>query len=64
MAEQLVNKLQQASKDNPGSDFIVVQRLRQGEEPRIWTTGDPTQAKQLFKTAYDVFDKAREPATT
>lgn len=32
-----------------GGDFIVIQRQRQGEEPKIWSTGDQEQTDQLFR---------------
>lgn len=51
MAEQLVKELQSASQSAPGTDFLVIQRVRQGEEPRIWSTGDPEQTKDLFRLA-------------
>jgi hypothetical protein len=41
MPEQITNKL----KENPGAEFIVVQRVRQGEEPQVWASGDPTQTR-------------------
>jgi hypothetical protein len=52
MNEQVVKDLQQASTSSPGTDFIVIQRVRQGEHPRIWSTGDQEQTKSLFRDAY------------
>lgn len=52
MPEQIVKELQAAAQSAPGTDFIVIQRVRQSEEPRIWSTGDPEQTKDLFRGAY------------
>lgn len=60
MGEQLVKNLQQAQRDNPGTDFIVIQRVRQGESPKVWSTGDQEQTKDLFRHTYT--DLAFEPA--
>jgi hypothetical protein len=62
MPEQIVKELQSAASAGPGTDFLVIQRVRQGEEPRIWSTGDPEQTKDLFRTAYTslAYDKEFE----
>lgn len=52
MGEQLITQLQNAVKTNPGSEFLIVQRTRQGEDPTIWSTGDTEQTKDLFRGAY------------
>lgn len=57
MPEQIVKDLQSASSSGPGTDFLVIQRVRQGEEPRIWSTGDLEQTKDLFRLASNAFDK-------
>lgn len=59
MPEQVTNKL----KENPGAEFIVVQRVRQGEQPTIWASGDPAQTKDLFQHAFDTLG-LKEPART
>lgn len=59
MPEQITNKL----KENPGAEFIVVQRVRQGEDPLVWASGDPTQTEDLFRHAYTSL-AFKEPATT
>lgn len=52
MPEQIVKELQAATTAYPGAEFLVIQKVRQGEEPRIWSTGDPEQTKDLFRSAY------------
>jgi hypothetical protein len=63
MPEQLVNKLRDATTANPGSDFVVIQKLRQGEPAQVWSTGDQEQTQSLFRETYDS-SFSREPATT
>jgi hypothetical protein len=57
MPEQITAKL----RENPGAEFLVIQRTRQGEEPQVWASGDPTQTQDLFKHASTAFEK--QPAT-
>jgi pyruvate/2-oxoglutarate dehydrogenase complex dihydrolipoamide dehydrogenase (E3) component len=47
MPEQITSKLQ----ENPGAEFIVIQRVRQSEDPKVWASGDPAQTSQLFEHA-------------
>lgn len=37
-----------SSKLTDGGDYIVISRTRQGEEPKIWSSGDQQQAQHLF----------------
>lgn len=59
MPEQLVQHLQ----DDKTGEFLLIRKTRQGDEPQVWSSGDPEQTKALFdevgKTAFD-----RAPATT
>lgn len=48
MPEQLAKEL----KENLGGEFILIQKVRQGEMPHVWSSGDPEQAKALFREAY------------
>jgi outer membrane lipoprotein SlyB len=59
MPEQITNKL----NENPGAEFIVIQKVRQGEEPQVWASGDATQTEDLFRHAYTSL-AFKEPATT
>jgi NADH dehydrogenase FAD-containing subunit len=43
MPEQITNKL----KENPGAEFIVIQRVRQGEDPQVWASGDAAQTRPV-----------------
>jgi hypothetical protein len=55
MTEQVIEKIRQQGN---GTEFLVVHQVRQGEEPTIWSTGDPAQAKHLYELAgKTVFDK-------
>lgn len=60
MPEQIVKQLQ----SNQNAEFIVIQRVRQGEEPKLFSTGDPTQAQQLFRQAYTNLAFDKEHAST
>lgn len=57
MPEQVLKQLQQE-----GGEFVVIQRTRQSEQPRIWASGDPTQTKDLFRHGYDVVTAELQPA--
>lgn len=64
MPEQIASKL----TDNPGTDFLVIQRVRQGEEPKVWSTGDPEQTSHLFNQVGQYFSNSaganrKEPVT-
>lgn len=63
MPEQVVKELQAATTAYPGSEFLVIQRTRQSDEPRIWSTGDPEQTKALFRQVSNAFQTERESAT-
>jgi hypothetical protein len=58
MPEQITNKL----KENPGAEFLVIQRVRQGEEPRVWASGDQAQTEELFRHTFTSLE-LKEPAT-
>jgi hypothetical protein len=64
MPEQITSKL----KENPGAEFIVIQKVRQGEDPLVWASGDLEQTSQLFQHATQYFPQTsaakREPVTT
>lgn len=64
MPEQIIKELQGATSSSSGSDFIVIQRVRQGEEPKVWSTGDPEQTKNLFRNGYTAlaYNDELEPA--
>jgi D-Tyr-tRNAtyr deacylase len=32
-----------------GTQFIVITQTRQGEQPSIWSSGDPQQTQQMFR---------------
>lgn len=38
-----------ASKITDGGTYIVIARGMQGQEPKLWSTGDTTQAQALFE---------------
>ncbi len=49
-----------SSKLQSGSEFILIERTRQGEDPRVWASGDLEQARQL----YDQFTHSLETSET
>ena len=51
MPEQLVSQI----KNQGGTDFVVIQRSRQSEEPKIWSTGDQEQTQHLLRLASQTF---------
>ena len=57
MPEQLVSQL----KNHGGADFIVIQRDRQSNEPKIWSTGD---RDQTYNTLNLVSQLTSQPETT
>lgn len=56
MPEQVLNSL----KQNPGATFVVIQQVRQGEQPQIWSSGDPAQTKALYRSSASAFDRQHE----
>jgi hypothetical protein len=64
MPEQVTKTLQSG---NVG-EFILIQQTRQGEQPQVWSSGDPEQTSHLFNHASQFFPQdagaRREPATT
>jgi hypothetical protein len=38
-----------SGKVQDGRDYILIERTRQGEQPRIWSTGDQAFTQQLLQ---------------
>jgi hypothetical protein len=45
-----------ASKISDGKTYLLIEQGHQSEEPRIWSTGDGTQAAALFQQVARSFD--------
>ena len=60
MGEQLVSQI----KNQGGTDFIVIQRARQSDEPKIWSTGDQEQTQHLLRQVFSTFSTDRQPEPT
>lgn len=48
MPDQVTKHLQSASNN----EFIVITRTRGSSEPQVWSSGDPEQTQNLFRSAY------------
>lgn len=48
MPEQVTKQLQDAGNH----EFIVITRTRGSSEPQVWSSGDPSQTQNLFRSAY------------
>lgn len=51
------------SKLDEGTDFIVIARGKQSEDPLIWSTGDQAQTEELYRRAAAVMVDAPQPVT-
>ena len=52
-----------ANKFNDGTDFIVIARGKQSEDPLIWSTGDREQTEELYRRAATVMVDVPQPVT-
>lgn len=46
-------------KISDGTEYVLISRGKQGEEPQVWSTGDATQTQQLV----DQFSRTMDRVT-
>jgi hypothetical protein len=39
-----------------GTEFIVIARTRQGEQPQVWSSGDEQQTQSMFREVRQLVD--------